>query len=245
MKLFLLHLIGNGLLLWLGYYWLGSGESDGAHLAWSALVLLFFICSVVWLHGTALARFRPDANLSVTQAAGRTARNLIPLFALGILALIVYALLAWWHDSFAHAAFVAGSYATMRLRKPVPPSSVERGFHVFIWILRWLVVPVILLPLASALAVHGWAGWRWGSLRPGKRVVYWIEVCALLALAIWVPLRLVAWVPEAAHFNTQMISFLARFGAAYLLLVCALLVLEFLTSSGRPRVTQPSTAGSP
>ncbi len=245
MKLFLLHLVGNGLLLWLGYYWLSIGESDGAHLAWSALVLLIFICSALWLHGTALARFRPDANLSFAQAAGRAARNLAPLFVLGIAALIVYALLAWWHDSFGHVAFVAGSYATMRLRKPVPPTSVERGFHVFIWILRWLIVPVILLPLASAVAVRDWAGWRWGALRPGKRVLYWIEVCALLVVAIWVPLKLVAWVPLAAHFNTQMISFLARFGVGYLLFVCGLLAVEFLTSSGTPRATQPSTAGSP
>jgi hypothetical protein len=245
MKLFLLHFVGNGLLLWLGYYWLGIGESDGAHLAWSALVLLFFICSVLWLHGTAFARFRPDANLSLAQAAGRAARNLAPLFVLGIAALIIYALLAWWHDSFGHVAFVAGSYATMRLRKPVPPTSVERGFHVFIWILRWLVVPVLLLPLASAIAIRGWDAWRWSALRPGRRVVYWIEVCALLVVAIWVPLKLVAWVPAAVGFNTQMISFLARLGAGYLLFVCALLAVEFLTSSGRPRLTQPSTAVSP
>ena len=30
LKLCLLHLAGNALLLWLGYYWLGVGEGDAA-----------------------------------------------------------------------------------------------------------------------------------------------------------------------------------------------------------------------
>src|SRR5438552_2499740 len=39
-QLAVIHLVGNGLLLWLGYYWLGIGESRASALIWSAAVLV-------------------------------------------------------------------------------------------------------------------------------------------------------------------------------------------------------------
>lgn len=239
------HLIGDALLLYLGYRWLGMSESDGLHLLASAVVVLIFVLGAIWLHGTAFTQFNRAENLSFGQAARRTLRHLLPLFVLAIVAIGIYALLAWWHDSFRHNAFIIGSYSTMKLRKPVPPSAVERGFHVFIWILRWIVVPVIFLPLAAGAALDGWRGIRWRSFAPGRRVLYWIEVCALLLCAIWVPLRLVNWIPHVDSFGGQFASFAARMGIGYLLFVTGLLTLEFFTSSGRPRATQFSTASAP
>lgn len=239
------HLIGNGLLLYLGYRWLGMSESDGLHLFASAVVLIIFILGAAWLHGTALTHFNRTANLSFRAAALRTLRHLLPLFVLAIAAAIIYGLLTWWHDSFQHNAFVIGSYSTMKLRKPVPPSAVERGFHVFIWILRWIVVPVVFLPLAAAAALDGWHGIQWRSLVRGRRILYWIEVCLLLLVAIWVPLRLIHWIPRIETFGGQFASVAVRLGIGYLLFVAALLTLEFFTSSGRPRATQVSTASAP
>lgn len=239
------HLIGNALLLYVGYRWLGMSESDGPHLLASIAVIVIFIFGVAWLHGTALTHFNRTANLSFHAAALRTLRHLLPLFVLAIAAAIIYGLLAWWHDSFQHNAFVIGSYSTMKLRKPVAPSAIERGFHVFIWILRWIVVPVIFLPLAAGAALDGWGGIRWPSLVPGRRILYWIEVCLLLLIAIWVPLRLVHWIPRIDSFGGQFASLAVRLGIGYLLFVAALLALEFFTSSGRPRATQVSTASTP
>jgi hypothetical protein len=211
----------------------------------SLAVLLIFIFGALWLHGSAFAHFDRAENLSFRLAAMRALRHLLPLFVLALAAAIIYGLLAWWHDSFQHNAFVIGSYSTMKLRKPVPPSAVERGFHAFIWILRWIVVPVMLLPLAAAAARDGWRGLRWQSLRPGRRVVYWIEVVALLLVAIWVPLKLIDWIPHVSSFGAQVASLVVRMGLGYLLFVAALLSLEFFTSSGRPRATQASTASAP
>ncbi len=244
-SLFAAHLIGNALLLWLGYYWLGIGESDGAHLAWSIVVIVAFTCCGVWLHGTSLALFSRETQSSFGRAARAALRHLVPLLVIVITAALLYALLAYWHNSFGHKAFVIGSYTTMKLRKPVPPSRVLQAFHVLIWLLRWLVVPAILLPLAADVAIHGWRGFQFRSLRHSRRILYWPAVCALLVCAIWVPLKLVAWVPEISKFTLQMASFLGRIGVGYLLFVAALLALEFLTSAGKPRLSQPSTASSP
>lgn len=243
--LILTYVIANALLLYLGYLWLGMSESDGVHLAGSIAVLLFVVFCSLWVHGTALASFDRSAGLGFPAAVRRTLGNLLPLFAIAVAAAIIYGLLAWWHDSFAHSAFLIGSYGTMKLRKPVSPSAVERGFHVLIWILRWVIVPVVLLPLAAAAAIDGWSGFRWRSLRPSRRVLYWIETCALLVCAVWVPLLLVNWMPPFQSFAAQFASLAVRLIVGYLIFIAALLSLEFFTASGRPRATQVSTASAP
>jgi hypothetical protein len=243
--LFVLHLFGNALLLWLGYYWLGIGESSALQLAWGAFVILVFICSALWLHGTALSLFNSPRESNLPSAARSTLHHLAPLFVIAICAGAIYALLAWWHNSFGHQAFVIASYATMKLRKPIRPASVLRAVHVLIWILRWLVVPVIFFPLAAAAAKHGWRGFTTNFFRRSKWILYAAAVCLLLLCAISLPLKLVGWVPEIPRFLLQMASFLARIGVGYLLFVAALLSIEFLTSAGKPRLSQSKTVASP
>jgi hypothetical protein len=239
------HLVGNALLLWLGYYWLGLDESDATHLAWSATVILIFVCGALWLHGTAMAMFNLEHEWGFGQAAAVALRRLLPLLVLTVVVLCIYGLLSYWHDSFQHKAFVIGSYATMRLRRPVPPSGVMRVFGVFIWILRWIVIPGLFIPLACEVVAHGWSGFRRTGLWRAKRPVWWLEICALLLVAILVPLKLVGWVPHLDHFPSQMVSFIVRLGVGYLLLVAGLLTLEFAASAGKPRWSQPSTVSSP
>lgn len=232
-RLGVLHLIGNALLLWLGYTWLGLSEADGPHLAGSALVLLVFGLGALWLHATALAFFGGDA------AAPSTALRRLPwLFVLAVVVTFVYGLLLYCYGAFDHIAFVIGSAATMALRRPVPPARVLACFHAFIWLLRWVVVPALALPLAARIVSKT-------SPRLLRRWPYWLAVGALLLCAFWVPPRLLDWIPKANGFGMQAASFAARIGFGYLLFVAALLALEFFTSAGKPRSSQPSTVVSP
>jgi hypothetical protein len=239
------HLAGNALLLWLGYYWLGMPESDASHLALSALVALIFALGALWLHGAAFAFFSRSAPSNFHEAGATSFRRLLPLLVLAAAVAIVYGVLARWHASFQHPAFVIGSAATMTLRKPVSPNRVLAGFHALIWLLRWIVVPVLAFPLASRIVVEGWSAFRWRSFVLSRRWLYWFEVCALLLCAIWLPLWLLRWIPKTTAFDVQMTSFAARIGVGYLLFVAALLALEFFTSSGKPRSSQPITTFSP
>lgn len=243
--LWLLHLIGNALLLWLGYYWLGLGEADAANLLWSGLIALGGIAAALWIHGSALVYFDPNTEHHLSRALIRAGRNLLPLLVVALCAAMVYAFLAYINSRFEHNAFLIGSYATMRTRKPVAPANVLHWYHVLIWILRWLLVPALLFPLTAAVARSGWAGFRLGSLRRSRNVLYWIEVCVLLVLAIIVPLHMMNWIPQFSRFAMQMVSFLGRIGIGYLLFVAALLTIEFLTSRGNPRLSQPKTVPSP
>ena len=126
---------------------------------------------------------------------------------------------------------------TLTLRKPVSPARVLDCYHALIWILRWIVVPALALPVAAHLVSK--------TPRPFRRWPYWLAASALLLLAVWVPLKLLDWIPKVSGFSAEATSFVLRSGAGYLLFVAALLALEFLTSAGKPRESQPSTAVSP
>src|SRR5438105_1443052 len=152
--LLLLHFAANALLLWMGYYWLGIGESSGTRLVWSFLVATIFVCLAVWLHGATFAYFRASDNSNLTTAFRTTLRNLVPLIVLGVLVLCIYALLEWWHDYSAQPAFKIASYLTLKLRKPIRPSTILRVFNILLWVLRWAVLPIIVLPLAAEMSTR-------------------------------------------------------------------------------------------
>jgi hypothetical protein len=232
-RLALLHLLANALILWLGYYWLGIGESRTSTLLWSALVLIALAVSVCCAYGAALV------------GSWRTAvRNLPPLLLSAITVVLLYWLLERWSVYSARPAFRIASWLTLTLRTPVPPDAVARIFNVVLWVVRWTALPVFLLPVASAVAALGWQGFRKTSLRV-PRWLYWIEVPVLLLCLIRLPLWLFYWVPEVNGFGMQAASFTVRIAAAYLLFGASWLVLAFVTAAGKPRPDQSSTADSP
>src|ERR1035441_6393426 len=170
-KLFVLHLVANALLLWLAYEWLGVGESTRLRLVWSALDALAILALVSWFHGATLVFFRtsePKIN-----GAFRTALGHIPaLLVAAILVLVLYGLLAWAAAASGQPAFRLASWLTLKLRTPVKPATVARIFLGAFWIVRWVVLPVGLLPMASGIAARGWRGFGEWSWRGGGR--YWL-----------------------------------------------------------------------
>jgi hypothetical protein len=236
-----LHLIANALILWLGYYWLGIGESRTALLAWSLFVLVVFVAFVCCAYGAALVYFRDDGRHAAS--SWRTAmRNLPPLLLAAITVVFIYWLLDQWSVYSARPAFRIASWMTLTLWTPISPASIARIFNVVLWVVRWAALPVFLLPELSAVAALGWQGFR-NQRVPGW--LYWIEVPLLLLCLIRVPLWLFYRVPEVSGFGMQAASFTARIGVAYLLFGASWLVLAFVTSGGTPRAAQSSTTGSP
>ena len=239
----LLHLFANALILWLGYYWLGIGESRTSTLAWSALVLIVFAAFVCCAYGAALVYFRDDGG-QVANSWRTAVRNLLPLILAAIAVVLIYWLLERWSVYSSRPAFRIASWLTLTLRTPVRPAAIASIFNVVLWVVRWTALPVALLPVASAVAAVGWQGFRKSSFGV-REWLYWIEVPLLLVCLIRLPLWLFYWVPAADGFGMQAASFTVRIFAAYLLFGVSWLVLAFVTSRGKPRPAQSSTADSP
>ena len=226
-KLFGLHLVANALLLWLAYEWLGVGESTRLRLLWSALDALAILALVCWLHGATLVFFRSGEPEII--GAFRTALRHIPaLLVAAILVLVLYGLLAWMAGASGQPAFRLASWLTLKLRTPVRPATVARVFLGGFWMVRWVVLPVALLPMASGIAARGWRGFGEFTWRGGWR--YWLEVPLLLAAGLLLPFVALGWVPKVSGFTLEVVSFSLRMLVAYLLFVCALWTLERVTA---------------
>jgi hypothetical protein len=226
-----LHLAGNALLLWLGYYWLGIGESHTATLLWSAVVAVALLCGACWLHGATFAWFREGAG-----AFRATLRRLFPILVAALVVIAIYAFLARWEGVTARPSLRTASWLTLKLRKPVKPAAILAIFNAVLWLVRWAVIPVFALPLIADISASGWSGLRsFGRLAREWR--YWLAAPILLMCALWLPLKLIGWVPQIAAFWLQMASFVVRLLAAYLLFTASWLLLTMLTSRGKLRWT--------
>ena len=214
-----IHLAGNGLLLWLGYYWLGLGESHAGALLWSLLVAALLVSLTCWLYGASFAYF---AERRVLPAFRTALRRLGPLVGAALALLVVYWLLGWLQDVMDGPGFRLASWLTLKLRKPVKPETVQGIFHAVFWVARWIAVPALTLPILSAIGSRGATRRRtW---------IYWIEAPALLLVALWVPLKLVDWVPHMKSFSGEMASFVIRAVVAYALFVAGWLMLAYVTA---------------
>ena len=243
-RLAAVHLGANAFLLGFGYYWLGISESRGSSLAWSAVIGLLLMALACSTYGATFAFFSADERKQVMPAWKTAARNLLPLASAVAAAAVAYWLLALVEDSGSDPAFTLASFLTLKLRKPVTPASLLKVFNAALWLIRWVVLPVTLLPMLSAISTRGWPGFK--SFSAGVRKWwYWLATPLLLLGAVWVPLKVLGWTPRAGNFALEVVSFLLRAALAYLLFGAAWLALAFTTSAGKPRLTQSSTVVSP
>jgi hypothetical protein len=236
-RLFLLHLLIDAVLLWAAYEWLGVGESTRLRLLWSAVYALMVLALTCWFHGATLVFFR-EGRLKLRDAFAASLRHVPALLAAAILVLAVYGLLAWAAAASGQPAFRLASWLTLKLRTPVKPLTVARIFLTGFWIVRWVLLPVALLPVASAIAAHGWRGIVEIRRRSGWR--YWLEVPLLLVAGLLLPFVVLGWVPAVSGFALEAISFLIRMLVAYLLFVGAMWMLERRTAVNSFPVAGPS-----
>ena len=243
-RLFLLQLVGNAALLGLGYYWLGVGESNAANLTLSAVLILALLAGAAWLHGASLAYFRSAQAGRLRTILRNSLARLLPLVALAALTVAIYFAATYWNPVTSDRINRTASYLTLNFQTPVRPASVERAFSAIWWIVEWVLIPLLLLPAASGVAVHGWRGFAEIGSR-FKSWSYWLMVPVLLIVTVWIPFWLMAWKPQMSNFGTEMASLAARFGLAYLLFIAGCLLLAFIASRGKPVVSQEITTVSP
>ena len=236
MRLFAIHVAGNGVVLGLAYYWLGIGESRAATLAWSAVLALIILCLACCLHGGTLVFFRAGESRSLSVAFRTTLRHMAPFLAAVVLIAAVYWLLAQWAAYSTTPALHIASWCTLKLRKPIKPATVMRVFNFVLALVRWMVIPVFVLPMFSGVAALGWRGFaEFGRLR--RSPLYWIAAPLLLLCALALPWHLIGWVPHVGSFTMEMVSFTGRAAVAYFLFITAWIFLASLTSGGKTEGT--------
>jgi hypothetical protein len=215
-------LVGNAAALWLGYYWLSVGEARAGLLVWSFAVALVTAVFFLWLHGAGLIHGR-SPHASPFAAA---LRHLPALLVAAMLLLLFYILLGRLEQLCNDPSFKFASWMTLKLRKPIKPATILRCVSVFFWFLRWIVIPILLMPWLRNIAINSFAGFK-----PAHAPRTWLDrllTPVLLLCALWLPLRILAWRPIMSNFALEMTSFIIRALIAYLLFAGGLLFLEGL-----------------
>jgi hypothetical protein len=226
-RLWLIQALGNALLFWCAFAWLGIRDSKTSQLVETAVFGVLILLPWLWLQ---------DGSMVY---CGDRSRGLWGAFRAGVKTLAVFAavvaafaLLFWALGKLEGPLETAGqrtaSWLTFHLRKPIKPATWIRAYTAVLWGVRWIVLPVLMLPIVSGAAREGVRGLR---RRRGK--VFWLQYLIALGIGLYVPEVLIHWVPKLTGTGAQMASFGMRFGVAYVLLITAWLAIAFYSAPGR------------
>ena len=243
-KLWLLNFLGNALLLSALYYWLTLPDAHGWQVAGSAVWAVATIFLGLWLRAGSFAYFRLSEyrdHAAVWPAFHRAIHHLI---ALAIWAAPLVAL-EWYLFSLRRYAPQFGVWLwqkapAFRLRSP------RTIFHTADWLLLLLmwILAVAWLPVASTVCALGFKARRMArSLRVLKRGGYWGWLVLLAAAGIYLPYKLMWWIPDLSTLRRQAWSAGARFFCAYLVLISAWVALLLVVGS-RSEVEDPERPAS-
>ena len=239
-RLWLIQLIGNALLFWCAFVWLGIRDSRTSQLIETALLGLLILIPWLWLQDGTMA-YCGDRSQGLWGAFRRGAKTLAVFSAI----VIAFVLLCWALGKLEAPLTTAGqrtaSWLTFHLRKPIKPATWVRSYTAILWGVRWIVLPVLLLPVAAGTAMHGASG-----IKRGSRRVFWLQYLLALLIGSYLPTLLTHWVPRFSGTTAQFLSFVVRFGIAYVLMVTTWLAVAFFSvppsSSDAARPLSPSPA---
>jgi hypothetical protein len=143
---------------------------------------------------------------------GRGALRAIPAVLVCVLfGLLLLLALVWVESHFQVWTNWTASWLTYRLRRPVKPEMVRRVLDALGWVVRWLVIPVLIVPRLGGASIGGFRGLR--LAKPRKR--FFFEYLLALIVGVWLPSVLINWVPAIGSFAGQAGSFVVRFGVAW------------------------------
>ena len=97
-----------------------------------------------------------------------------------------------------------------------------------LWFLILVVAPALWLPIATTIAAAGFGKGTMRSWRVLKRPVYWLWFCVLVFVGVYVPYKLVWWIPNLDDIRKQAWSMGLRFFTAYVLLITAWIALVWM-----------------
>ncbi|HYG98253.1 MAG TPA: hypothetical protein VD837_03920 [Terriglobales bacterium] len=230
-NLWLVQFFGNAVLFAAAAAWLLVPEERVwqlllAFVGGAAVVFLF-----LWLHaGTFVAL--PEGDL---RPAFRKALRRVLVFLPWA---ISFGALLWFVDSWSGESWRISGYIDSRLssrtREALGWSFTHNLVSFCFFVLFWYVVPGIMLPFGMAAARGMGRRGVANALRTLRRLAYWAWLAVLVAVGVYVPMRLMEWTPGST-LTSETISLIVRMLVAYVLAIgCWLIVVAMLGSLSTP-----------
>lgn len=238
MKLWLLNLVANAGVLAVWYFWLLFPDARVWQVAGSALLAVIVVVLVLWLRAGTLAYFRVAEfrKQGTVWRAYRHALRHVPALGIWALVFVVFAWLLW---SLRPSVPQFAVWLRQKLSAGPPPRNIMNDLNWLLLLLVGVVMPGLWVPIATTVSAVGFNPEHIvRSRRVWKRPLYWLWFCLLLGVGVYMPYKLVRWVPDVPTLRQQAWSMGLRFLLAYLIGVTVFLAGVWMTASHTDREDQ-------
>ena len=241
-RLWLVNFFGNAAALVAWYFWLLNPDARGWQVAASLPTALCIIALVVWLRAGTFAYFRlaefRDRGM-VWRAFRHSLRHVVALALWAVLLAAALWFLIWLRTYPPQFGVWLWQKLPQGLRL-ASPRQLTRGTDCLLWFIL-VVVPAIWLPPATTIAAAGFAKGLARSWRVLMRGMYWVWFCVLIFVGVYIPYKLVWWIPNLDSLGKQAWSMGLRFFAAYVLLITAWIALVWMVGMKVEKVSSSGT----
>lgn len=235
MKQWVVNLFGNALVLASWYVWLLIPDAHGWQILWTAVQGVLTIAFVLWLRAGTLAWFRVAefrTQAAIGPAYRRGGPHIIPLAIWAA----VFAVMAWVVISAGDYTPQFAVWVRQKANAGPAPRNVMHGTDWLLFVLLWLILPAVWAPVATTIAAAGSSASHVGrSWRVLRQPMYWVLFCVLMAVGVWLPYKLVTWVPDLNSIRAQAWSAGLRFAVAYVILITAGLLMMWMVGERTDR----------
>ena len=250
-RLWLLQFLLNPILFGLFAAWLLIPEAKIWQLALSVLLVVLIAAAALVLHAGTLNYFNDqfrEQPAAVTTAFGRALRHFAAIAVCAIVFYVVWALAGGLDAYHETIPTYFRSMLPASVRGHIPLGALTAIFGFLDFLLQWVVVPGLFLPLVLRAADQGFRGFRregWQAWRTAVASLhYWLILAVAEFVGVYGTTMLISWRPNTENptFAGETANLVLRLSLAYVLGLYSWMVACSLI--GRRSASAQSIAGN-
>lgn len=222
-RLWLLQFFGNAVIAVVFMLWLQIPDAYWWELFFQAVIILILLIATLLLHGGTLNYYSDiaegkDAGL---KAAFKNGLKHLPAFAISVVILYLLFLFVRKLDYQYELPGYLRSEMPAWLRRHISEANMDNLYEFFAFVVRWIVVPALVLPLCLLCARIGFRGFI--SLRPWWKIIrslaFWIVLALAALIGVYCAGKILDWRlnPNTATLREEKVWLAFRLPIVYLL----------------------------
>jgi hypothetical protein len=223
-RLWMLQFLANPILAGLFAAWLLIPEAKLWQLAFDVLLAVVIAAAALLLHAGTMNYFSDqfrEQPAAIKTALGRALRHFAAIAVSAIVFYLVWTLaggLAGYQETFP--TYVRSTLPAF-IREHSPIVVLTGFFHLLLFLLQWVAVPGLLLPLILRAADQGFLGFGRAGWKTWKTTIaslhYWLILTVAAFLGVYGSNTLLGWRPssESPTFAGETANLVLRMFLAY------------------------------
>lgn len=249
-RLWLLQFLGNALIILIFLLWLRIPDAYKWELFFQVVVALLIVVGALWLHGGTLNYYSDisDGTKAGLGGAFKKAWKHLPAFAVAVLIWLALFCLVYKLASYQYefSGYLRSEFPAW-LRRHISEPTMDNLYEGFVFVVRWIVVPGLILPLWLLCARTGFRGFLqfrawWRAVR---NLAFWIVLVVAALIGVYCFGKIVShWRldPKTATLRGEEGFVAFRFPFAYLLALFSWLWACCMTVRARPQPDPPAAS---